>query len=432
ELKAEADSAAARALRHQLEAFHGERDPAAVDFAWPHLNSGDAGIRHAARVAVERQDVTLWQQRALQEAKPQSALTALVALARCAVRDTQPALLASLDRLAWSKLNGEPRLALCRAYQLAFIRLGKPDAATTARLAAKFDAVFPTSNYRLNADLCELLVYLESFTVVHKTLPLIARAPTQEEQMQFVFTLRNVARGWSPDDRRTYFKWFDKATGYTGGKTFSAYIRDIKADAMATLTDTERATLASLLNPPPPKLAAAKPAPPRKFVQNWRLEDLIADVSAPLQGRPAKRGREAFAAAQCIACHRFGSEGGSVGPDLTDVGRRFDRRAILESILEPSKVIDDKYRNTDFTLKNGDVIIGQIVRDEGAALQVRPSPLVEQLVRVVKADIKSSRPSAISPMPTGLLDTFTRDEILDLLAFLESGDGGATRSAVRR
>ncbi len=432
ELKAEEDAVRARALRRQLEGFHGKHGLFAVDFAWPHLDSGDARIRFAARLAVEHQDVTLWQQRALNETRPQAALTALTALARCGNKETQPSLLAALDRLSWSKLTDAQRIDFCRAYQLAFIRMGKPDAATAARLATKFDAVFPTSNHRLNADLCELLVYLESSNVVHKTLPLIAFAPTQEEQMQFMFTLRNVARGWTLDNRRAYFKWFDKAAGYTGGKTFPAYVRDIKADAMATLTDAERAALASMLNPPLPKTAFVPPARPRPLVQNWKMEDLLADVSAPLQGRAAKRGRETFTAAQCIACHRFGSEGGSVGPDLSDVGRRFDRRAILESILEPSKVIDDKYRNTDFTLKDGEIVTGQVVRDEGATLQVRPNPLAEQLVRVGKADIKSSRPSAISPMPTGLLDTFTRAEILDLIAFLESGGGGATHSAVRR
>ncbi|MBI3875024.1 MAG: PQQ-dependent sugar dehydrogenase, partial [Verrucomicrobia bacterium] len=101
ELKADEDAAKARALRQKLESFHGRRDSAAVDFAWLHLDSDDAWIRHAARVAIEHQDVALWQQHALNETRTQAALTALTALARCGGKEAQPALLASLDRLAW-------------------------------------------------------------------------------------------------------------------------------------------------------------------------------------------------------------------------------------------------------------------------------------------------------------------------------------------
>ncbi len=53
----------ARTLRHQLEAFHGRRDPKAVDAAWPHLGSPDRFIRWAARVAIEHQAPETWRDR---------------------------------------------------------------------------------------------------------------------------------------------------------------------------------------------------------------------------------------------------------------------------------------------------------------------------------------------------------------------------------
>jgi hypothetical protein len=70
----------ARKLRRQLEAYHGKEDPHAVGVAWPHLGSPDRFIRYAARLAIESQDVTQWKSRAVSEAEPEAALTALLAL----------------------------------------------------------------------------------------------------------------------------------------------------------------------------------------------------------------------------------------------------------------------------------------------------------------------------------------------------------------
>src|SRR5690606_18962817 len=51
------ETVAARALRRELEAFHGKEHPEAVAKAWPHLGSPDRFLRSAARVAIESQPV---------------------------------------------------------------------------------------------------------------------------------------------------------------------------------------------------------------------------------------------------------------------------------------------------------------------------------------------------------------------------------------
>ena len=61
----------------------------------------------------------------------------------------------------------------------------------------------------------------------------------------------------------------------------------------------------------------------------------------------AKRGRDLFLNAtgvQCRNCHQLGDQGRNVGPRLDDVGKRLARRQLLESILDPSAVIDEKFR----------------------------------------------------------------------------------------
>jgi putative heme-binding domain-containing protein len=143
-------------------------------------------------------------------------------------------------------------------------------------------------------------------------------------------------------------------------------------------------------------------------------------------GREAsvERGRQVFAAAQCVVCHRMGSEGGTVGPDLTDVASRFSVADILESILDPSRVISDSYRHVVVTTKQGRTITGRVVPVDYRlpVLRLASDPLAENAVEVPKDDIASYVESEVSPMPKGLLDTFTREEIVDLIAYLQRGE----------
>jgi putative heme-binding domain-containing protein len=118
----------------------------------------------------------------------------------------------------------------------------------------------------------------------------------------------------------------------------------------------------------------------------------------------------------------MGSEGGFVGPDLTAVSSRFDRRALLESMVEPSRVIAENYRSVTVTLKSGAIHDGRIVDEDAKTLTLAINPVdPDQRRRLTKADIASQRVSEVSPMPGGLLDTLTREEVLDLMAWIESG-----------
>ena len=62
----------------------------------------------------------------------------------------------------------------------------------------------------LNRELCQLLIYLEAPGVVQKSMALFAAAPTLEEQVYYLLYLRNVRTGWTTDERKTYFSWFQR------------------------------------------------------------------------------------------------------------------------------------------------------------------------------------------------------------------------------
>ncbi|HYH63567.1 MAG TPA: c-type cytochrome, partial [Urbifossiella sp.] len=137
--------------------------------------------------------------------------------------------------------------------------------------------------------------------------------------------------------------------------------------------------------------------------------------------RSYEKGKDAYLAAQCVKCHRFGDTGGAVGPDLTAISSRFGRRDVLESILEPSKTLSDQYQNEVFTTGTGKSVTGRVVDETKDAIAVQPDPLAPERVVIRKDDLEGRVASKLSPMPANLADVLTRDEVLDLLAYLESG-----------
>lgn len=413
----------ARALRRSLEAFHGRKDPKAVDAAWPHLGHRDRFIRYAARVAIEFQDVKSWQDRALAESNPQAALTALLALARTGDKSLQKPLIHGLGKLDWNGLDLAQKLEALRVLELAIIRMGEPDAELKAGLAAHLDQMLPAPNRELNAELCKILIALEAPTAAAKTMALLATAPTQEEQMDYVTALRKLRTGWTPELRRAYFSWFQGANRFRGGASLNGFLRQMRNDAIKTLSDDEKTALKPLLDLPidagrgAPKAAAA----PRAVVKDWKLADLAPGIETKLVGRDYDRGRSLFGAAQCFNCHRYNNEGGAVGPDLSGVSGRFGPRDLLESILAPSKEVSDQYRAVTVATSDGRVVTGRIVNLNGDSMMINTDMLdPNAITQVNRNQIEETKPSTVSMMPEGLLNTLKEDEVLDLLAYLLS------------
>ena len=395
---------------------------AATNSIWQRLNSSEHWTRYGARLEFESQPVNRWAERALREPRPFAALTALLALSRCGESSLQQKLIQRVLEFAPEELTDDQQLIAIRALAVSFIRMGRPGDGTARRVLARWEPAYPTSA-RVNQSLCELLVYLESTNVISKTIPLLSRAATQEEKFHYLFTLRLMTNGWSLGDRRAYFEWLQRARmEFKGANMLPTALNYIRADAEGTLTATERATLSNLL------LALSRPAAPmpataeRKFIREWALADFPPTVAPKDRAADLARGKRLFNETGCAQCHRLGGEGGFVGPDLTAVASRFDRRALLESIIEPSKVVAEVYRATSLTLNSGAIVDGRIVSEDQNAVVVAINPVdPDQRRRVGKREIASRHVSELSPMPSGLLNTLTRDEIDDLLAWIESG-----------
>ena len=391
-------------------------------------------------MALEWQDPEEWRERALAERDPQASLTALLALVRASGRDQfhrtkadpppasslQSQILEALGRLDWNALNDAQRLELVRVYGLALIRLEGAESTTRQRLLDAFEPRFPASSRGLNSELCELLVYLESPNVAREAMELVNLAPTQEEQLDYIKSLRVLKTGWTPDLRKEYFSWFRRAAGYRGGASFRGYLKAIKKDAIAVLSEQERMELQPLLEEPDakaaPTVALASALAGRTVVREWNVAELAPVLKRGMKGRDLERGRRMFGATGCFACHRFANEGGAMGPDLTGVGRRFSPRDLLESILEPSRAISDLYGNTIMHKSDGESVIGRIVYLGQNTVQVNLNMFAPgETVRLDRKSIVSMERSPVSPMPPGLLNMLEEEEILDLMAYVLSG-----------
>jgi putative heme-binding domain-containing protein len=150
------------------------------------------------------------------------------------------------------------------------------------------------------------------------------------------------------------------------------------------------------------------------------MRDLAGSLDQVSSGRNFRRGKEAFEAAQCLACHRFANEGGDAGPELTTVSSRFTRSDLLSSILEPSKVVSEQYISMTVTKKDGDDVTGRVLEANDARMVLLVNPLTGQKMEIKRGDVARVEPSKVSAMPEGLVNVLSKEEILDLLAYIES------------
>ncbi|MCA9049868.1 MAG: HEAT repeat domain-containing protein, partial [Planctomycetaceae bacterium] len=190
----------------------------------------------------------------------------------------------------------------------------------------------------------------------------------------------------------------------------SAGFRGLRADLIRPLTakypesvQTASLPLLKLLNAGEEEQAAM-------------LEALLATLP---QG-DIRRGHEVFMSrkAACHTCHKLGYGGGRLGPDLTTIGRVRNRRDLLEALMFPSASIVRGYEPVSAELQDGRVFSGIVTGETTDEIVI--SADAQKVVRINRKDVVGIYPSNVSPMPKGLSELLTHQEIADLLAFLQT------------
>ncbi len=263
----------ARVLRRQLEAWHGKVG-GDVSMMLKHLSHGDRFIRYAARIALESQPVSEWRDRAFAEKDPKGLINAMLAIGRQGNTNDVDKLVETLLSLDFSSLIPSDQLTWLRTLEVAFARHGAPSGSTRAKLTTKLDSLYPAKTFELNAELVQLLVYLESPTAVAKTIKLMSELGPEPipnwgdlvarnsryggtvgkmladmppvRAIHFAFVLRNAKIGWSIEDRRKYFEFFVEAAKRPGGNSYAKFLMQFRDDAIATCSPAEKIVLEPL------------------------------------------------------------------------------------------------------------------------------------------------------------------------------------------
>lgn len=415
--------------------------------SWEAMGSPDRLTRYEARLAVEAAGKApeIATQLA-RESDPWRVLTASMALARTGTSGQRKVMLDTLGGLNWAKLDKQQRLDWLRTVGLIFARQGQPTDAERAAVLAKIDSSFPANDAQLDRELCRMLSYLQAPEIVSRTLRLMKQpdpSPTPDwletakrnsnyggtvvrmmenlppaQVIHYIYCLRVVKGPWTEEQRKDFFGWFDTLLQRSGGESYSGFIKDLRVQTLATCTSEERAWLEKLA-----PAATAHPLadlPPVKGPgREWTIAEIEKLAAEGLSGRDKENGHKMFQASLCAACHRFGGEGGSAGPDLTAVGGRFSVRDLAEAILEPSKVISDQYAFDCITKRDGSQIVGKLIEEKDEHWIVATSPFdFSATMEIQRSEIKDIKPYTVSPMPAALVNRLNPEELKDLLAFL--------------
>ena len=423
-----AAAAGARGVRHTLEQMQREPQHADMPLLIEQLASPDRWLRSAARAALERQPIASWMSLPAELSDPQARRTAALALARVGPAASAETVLAACLHDDWQTLSPAALAETLRTVELSIIRQGLPATDRREQLLTRLDMIDPEGSFAIGWLSGELLVRLESNHAVSWLLRALAAAATQEEQLQYAKTLSRIETGWSVKTARQVVAWLNSSLGMPGGRLVETAWRNLRSDFSAVWPEELRAALASELAELDRDWSDERvnAGPSRPFVRDWTVDALLDAVAQPAANDASHdaspdeltAGMRVLAEAGCLSCHRYGDRGTHTGPELTAVGRRLNTRGLLESIVEPSRQIDPKYALATLLLDDGTVITGRAVGVNSRELTVEVDPLKATTVVVDRSRIEQSLPTARSPMPEGLLDSFTADEIASLLTLL--------------
>lgn len=160
--------------------------------------------------------------------------------------------------------------------------------------------------------------------------------------------------------------------------------------------------------------------PERRFIKKWQHHNF---GSAPdrLEGRSIANGKLVYEQAACSRCHTLAGKGAKFGPDLADTLKRFRGAKLLEQIVKPSSDISKKFQTQMVLVDDGRLLTGLVVEENDEQIRLVPNLLKPDKAETInKSSIELRKVADVSTMPVGLLDTFTTDEIFDLLAYLQS------------
>ncbi len=380
----------------------------------------------------------------------------MIAMARTGDKTTEPQMLDALMTVDYARLSNDQQVDLLRAFEVTLSRLGEPDAARKEKLIAYLDPKYPASSNVLNQQFSKVLAYIGDPQIVPKTMDLIDHAVDEDTssassnlilrnpqygmdvagmlanrppaQKIFLATvLSKVKDGWTPELREKYFKLYYTFFEKKGGNSYIGFIDEARKNALANVSRNELAHFKTISGDSLLAKNGRSIVPPgggpKGPGRDWQTDSAVLVMQTDsTSARDFNRGKTLFAACLCASCHTMGGSGGSIGPDLTQLGTRFSTKDILDAIIDPDKEVSDQYAANNFILKDGSTIFGRLIRQDDNTYYVSQNPLMPQQLReVAKKDVVKMQRSDQSIMLGGLINSLNPDELKDLMAYLKSG-----------
>jgi putative heme-binding domain-containing protein len=426
----------AAVVRRKLEKWHSADAPeSALGEILAGLDHEDRFVRYAARIALEHQPMERWM------GKSEHPL-ALMAMVRNGGEVGKQLMAADFSK--------DPMTYL-RVVELMLYRKGSfPEG-----LKEKISPFFPSGDNSMDRLLAKILAYMgdegatgkmvalletaEDDAAYQKTFTsssdLILRNPQYgldiagmlakvppAQQTYFAVVLGGAEKGWTEEWRERYFKWIHRSFEFKGGNSYVGFMDRARKMALAKVASEDfdrynEMSGAGLLTKSGNDLMVSDVQPEGPW-RVWKMEDAVKVVE-DLDGRDLEKGKAMYAASLCKSCHQIKGEGGNIGPDLSQLATRFSPKDVLESIIEPSKLISDQYASTIYVMKHGSSVVGKQVSEDDKNYYISQNPYDPGQIReIVKREVKEKRLSEVSPMMTGLVNRLNEEELKDLIAYL--------------
>jgi putative heme-binding domain-containing protein len=412
---------------------------APVEDIYALLGSQDRFVRWAGRIALEHTPREQWKALAEGEKSLTAAPEAMLALSRTALKpiDFEPVYENSLSMLKQPGLSPDDELRLMRAFQVACVD-SKGGCRESLR-SQVYDIVaprFPAQDERLNREYARTMAYSGRPEAITEIMAAMPRGDDNTQlQVHYVYCLREIKKGWTPEQKDTLVAWFEKAREWRGGASYPGFINRLFDSSLefftadekkmayqripeyAPITDEEvLARLRRRGDYTPANVFARQQGQGSSGVSEKEIEEYLMYDPMTTKADPHD-GKKIFED-QCAKCHRFGDLGKDYGPDLTTINNRFKRRDMVEAVLYPSKTISDQY--DAYRIRVGYEVFEGLIADQDETSVTVMLPEEERPVKFEKAKVEIEK-SDVSIMPTGLLDGYSTREIATLFAYLQQG-----------
>ncbi|MBD0295667.1 MAG: c-type cytochrome [Flavisolibacter sp.] len=127
------------------------------------------------------------------------------------------------------------------------------------------------------------------------------------------------------------------------------------------------------------------------------------------------RGKTVFTS-RCSSCHKVGTEGSAIGPELTSIGRKFDKTELLDAIINPSAAIVFGYEPWLINTKDGASLYGFLISENKQAVVLKDVAGQKHVIPVAKINTKKKQDKSLMPDPVN--NGLTDQDLADVAEYL--------------